>query len=166
MTYSTNQFSYENKIEFYNLLNQELQYHLDQHWLTNLSQVSALVFDQLPQVNWVGFYLLYKNELILGPYQGKPACMRISLGRGVCGTAAKNKKAILVANVDEFPGHIACDSASKSEVVIPLIVGGEVIGVFDVDSPQLNRFDQQDVDGLSLIIKTFLEKTVLPISLV
>lgn len=165
MTYSTSQFNYENKIEFYKLLNTELQYHLDEHWLTNLSQTSALVFDQLPDVNWVGFYLLYKNELILGPYQGKPACMRISLGRGVCGTSAKNKQPILVANVDEFPGHITCDSASKSEVVIPLMINNEVIGVFDVDSPLFNRFDQHDVEGLTAVIKTLLEKTVLPIRL-
>jgi L-methionine (R)-S-oxide reductase len=163
MTYVSQKLDYKNKIEFYKNLNAELLYNLDKHWFTNLSQFSALVFDQLPDVNWVGFYLNVNEELILGPFQGKPACMKIQFGRGVCGTSAQKREPILVMNVDQFPGHIACDSASKSEVVIPLIVEQKVLGVLDVDSPSLNRFSKEDVIGLSTLVETLLKSTVIAI---
>ena len=159
MSYTSQHIDYSNKNLFYNEVLQQLEYNLDRYWFTNLSQASALLFDVLPDVNWVGFYLYKDQELILGPYQGKPACMRIKLGRGVCGTAAEQKKTIIVANVDEFPGHIACDSASRSEVVIPLEKNGQLIGVLDVDSPKLSRFDEQDAIGLRLLADMLLNKT-------
>lgn len=159
MSYSAEHIDYTNKNEFYVKLNSELEFHLDRHWFTNLSQFSALVYDQLPDVNWVGFYLLKDNELALGPYQGKPACMRIQIGRGVCGTSALKVECILVHDVDQFPGHITCDSASKSEIVIPLVKQEKLIGVLDVDSPSLKRFNDEDVKGLSLLVETLLNKT-------
>lgn len=161
MSYVAEKLNYQNKIEFYQKLNQELQHNLDKHWFTNLSQFSALVFDQLPDVNWVGFYLNVAGELILGPFQGKPACMKINFGRGVCGTSAQKREAILVDDVEAFPGHIACDSASRSEIVIPLIQNEKVIGVLDVDSPSLKRFTQDDVAGLKLLTETLLKMTTI-----
>ena len=163
MSYAAEKIDYKNKNEFYQKLVLELGYNLDQHWFTNLSQFSALLFDQLPDVNWVGFYLTVNGELILGPFQGKPACMKIQFGGGVCGTAAQKRESILVDNVDEFPGHIACDSASKSEVVIPLIQNDKVVGVLDVDSPSLKRFSTEDVKGLSLLAAKLLEKTTISV---
>lgn len=159
MSYVAEKINYQNKTEFYRKLNEELLYHLDHQWFTNLSQFSALVFDQLPDVNWVGFYLNVNQELILGPFQGKPACMKIQMGKGVCGTAAAKREAVLVPDVEKYPGHIACDSASRSEVVIPLLQSNEILGVLDVDSPSLNRFTDEDVAGLTLLMKTLLEKT-------
>lgn len=159
MSYVAEKINYANKTEFYKKLNEELVHNLDKHWFTNLSQFSALVFDQLPDINWVGFYLNVSNELILGPFQGKPACMKIQLGRGVCGTSALKRESILVDDVDAFSGHITCDSASRSEVVIPLIQGDNVLGVLDVDSPSLKRFTQEDVTGLKLMTETLLKTT-------
>lgn len=163
MSYVAEKINYTNKIEFYKKLNEELAHNLDKHWFTNLSQFSALVFDQLPDINWVGFYLTVpgeqNSELVLGPFQGKPACMKIQFGRGVCGTSAQKREAILIDDVDAFPGHIACDSASRSEVVIPLIQGDKVVGVLDVDSPSLKRFTQEDVAGLKLLSDTLLKTT-------
>ena len=116
------------------------------------------MFTSLPQLNWAGFYLLNSpKELVLGPFQGKPACVRIALGRGVCGTAAAERRTVLVPNVHEFPGHIACDSASNSEIVLPLIrANGELLGVLDLDSPVLERFDVIDQQGLEQIVRTLL----------
>lgn len=115
----------------------------------NLSNASALLNQFFDRINWVGFYLMDgENELVLGPFQGLPACIRIPLGKGVCGTSAANVESILVPDVNAFPGHIACDSASRSEIVIPLIQDGKVIGVLDVDSPEYNRFDKEDLIGL------------------
>lgn len=159
MSYGAEKINYANKTEFYKKLNEELVHNLDKHWFTNLSQFSALVFDQLPDINWVGFYLNVSEELILGPFQGKPACMKIAFGRGVCGTSAAKREPILVDDVDSFPGHIACDSASRSEIVIPLIQGGKVLGVLDVDSPSLKRFTQEDVTGLKVMTATLLKTT-------
>ncbi len=161
MSYVAEKLNYQNKTEFYLKLNEELKHNLDKHWFTNLSQFSALVFDQLPDVNWVGFYLNVSNELILGPFQGKPACMKINFGRGVCGTSAQKREAILVDDVEAFPGHIACDSASRSEIVIPLIKDDQVLGVLDVDSPSLKRFTQDDVTGLKLLAETMLNTTTI-----
>jgi GAF domain-containing protein len=116
--------------------------------LANAANMTALLYEALPDLNWAGFYFLKGRELVLGPFQGKIACVRIALGRGVCGTAAERRETTIVADVHAFPGHIACDSASRSEIVIPLIQGGQLLGVLDLDSPQLARFD--DVDGVGL----------------
>ena len=126
--------------------------------IANLANTSALLFTSLPQLNWAGFYLLNSpKELVLGPFQGKPACVRIALGRGVCGTAAAERRTVLVPNVHEFPGHIACDSASNSEIVLPLIrANGELLGGLDLDSPVLERFDVIDQQGLEQIVRTLL----------
>jgi len=128
------------------------------HWLPVLSNASALIMDAMVDLNWAGFYLTDrsggKETLLLGPFQGKVACVRIAYGKGVCGTAAKADESQLVPNVHEFPGHIACDSASNSEVVIPLHAKGEVVGVLDIDSPLLNRFSAEDYAGLESIVAT------------
>ena len=116
--------------------------------LANAANMSALLFRALPNLNWAGFYFLHGRELVLGPFQGQVACVRIALGRGVCGTAAERRQTLIVPDVHAFPGHIACDSASRSEIVIPLIQGGQLLGVLDLDSPLLGRFDQEDGAGL------------------
>lgn len=125
--------------------------------VANLSNAAALLNQFLDRVNWVGFYLIDDKELVLGPFQGLPACVRIPLGRGVCGTAAKEGKTQLVENVHEFPGHIACDAASLSEIVVPLVKDGEVIGVLDIDSPELARFDEEDKVNLEKFCETLLK---------
>src|SRR5699024_9771546 len=112
--------------------------------IANLANASALLNHFLEEINWVGFYLWKEGELVLGPFQGLPACIRIPYGKGVCGTAVKEKKTMLVPNVNEFPGHIVCDAKSKSEIVIPMISNGNVVGVLDIDSPVFNRFDETD----------------------
>jgi L-methionine (R)-S-oxide reductase len=113
----------------------------------NLANAAAAIYHALPDVNWAGFYLLQGSELVLGPFQGKPACVRIPLGKGVCGTAAEQRRTVLVTDVHAFPGHIACDSASESELVVPLIMDKTLIGVLDLDSPRLARFDARDQAG-------------------
>lgn len=123
------------------------------HRIANLANASALLNDALTDINWVGFYLIENDKLILGPFQGKPACIEIEIGKGVCGTAVSQDAVMLVKNVHEFPGHIACDSASNSEIVIPLHVNGKVIGVLDIDSPTLSRFDEDDKEGLCELMK-------------
>lgn len=121
----------------------------EKYWLANLANTSALIFNELKDLNWAGFYLLKDDELVLGPFQGKPACIRIALGNGVCGTAAKRREPIVVPDVREFIGHIVCDAASKSEVVVPLMTKEEeLLGVLDLDSPILDRFNKQDAEGL------------------
>ena len=125
--------------------------------ITNLSNAAALLWERLPDINWAGFYKMEDGQLILYPFQGKPACTRIRVGRGVCGTAVAEDKTQRVANVHEFPGHIACDSASNSEIVIPIHVGGEIWGVLDIDSPYLNRFTEEDQAGLERFV-AMLEK--------
>ena len=134
--------------------------------IANLANAAALLYLALPKLNWAGFYLLASgsNELVLGPFQGKPACVRIAIGRGVCGTAAARRETVLVKNVHEFPGHIACDSASNSEIVVPLIAitgprAGELVGVLDLDSPILERFDDIDRRGLEKIVATITAGT-------
>jgi GAF domain-containing protein len=123
----------------------------------NAANLSALVFHSLPQLNWVGFYFFDGSELVVGPFQGHPACVRIALGKGVCGTAAQTRQTQRIADVDAFPGHIPCDSASRSELVVPLYLGENLVGVFDLDSPILDRFDAQDQSGLEAIAAIFLE---------
>ena len=123
----------------------------ERDWIANLANTAALLNAELPDINWVGFYLLKDGELVLGPFQGKPACVRIAIGKGVCGTAAQRRESIVVPNVHAFDGHIACDSASNSELVVPLIRGGEVRGVLDLDSPLFARFDDDDRRGVETI---------------
>lgn len=113
-------------------------------YIANAANISALLYQAFEQLNWLGFYFLRGNDLVLGPFQGKPACVRIPLGKGVCGTAAQLQKTLIVPNVHQFAGHIACDSASNSEIVVPLIKSGQLIGVLDVDSPIFNRFSDND----------------------
>src|ERR1041384_1584148 len=121
-------------------------------FIANIANFSSLVYNALPDVNWAGFYLLQDHELVLGPFQGKPACVRIPVGKGVCGFAVKQCETVIVPDVSEFPGHIACDPASKSEIVIPLFECDRVLGVLDVDSATLGRFDDQDAEGLNELV--------------
>jgi GAF domain-containing protein len=126
------------------------------NFTANAANVCALLYHSLPDVSWVGFYLAEGDELVLGPFQGKPACVRIPFGKGVCGTAAASGETVVVPNVNEFPGHIACDSASQSEIVVPLLNWGSVLGVLDIDSTNLNRFDEEDAEGLESVVSVFL----------
>ena len=128
------------------------------HEVANLANASALLFDKLDGINWAGFYLYEKEKLVLNAFQGKPACIEIEIGRGVCGHAAKTLKTTVVPNVHEFPGHIACDSASNSEIVIPLIVKGKLYGVLDIDSPHLDRFSDSDREGLEQFAKILCDQ--------
>ncbi len=125
--------------------------------VANAANLSALLFNSLPQVNWAGFYFLRGNTLVVGPFQGKPACVRIPLGRGVCGTAAAGRQTQRIADVNAFDGHIACDADSRSEIVVPLVHRGEVLGVLDIDAPVPNRFDADDQAGLEAIAAVWLE---------
>jgi len=130
----------------------------DEHDLVaNAANFSALLYHGLPDLNWVGFYFMKGGELLVGPFQGKPACVHIALGKGVCGTAAETRQTQLVPDVNKFPGHIFCDGDSLSELVVPLIDGGKVLGVLDLDSPKLARFDQEDKAGLEALARVFLE---------
>ncbi|MEW9110271.1 GAF domain-containing protein [Cytobacillus gottheilii] len=125
--------------------------------VANLSNASALLNQFLDRVNWVGFYVLEDGELVLGPFQGLPACVRIPLGRGVCGSSAQEKKTFRVEDVHQFPGHIACDAASQSEIVVPLIKNGELLGVLDIDSPEKNRFDELDQSKLEQFVQELVK---------
>nr|WP_246845891.1 GAF domain-containing protein [Bdellovibrio sp. ZAP7] len=136
----------------------------EKEWFVNLANFSALLNQHLPEINWVGFYLNHNGELLLSSFQGLPACTRIKMGKGVCGTAAQTLQSQLVPDVHQFPGHIACDARSRSEVVIPLVLGDRLLGVLDIDSPHLNRFDLEDVKGLEEFARILLEKTVWPSS--
>ncbi|MGE7676448.1 GAF domain-containing protein [Lysinibacillus sp. NPDC094403] len=153
------QINYEGPIaEQYNTLAKQLDALLtgESDRIANLSNASALLNQFLPNINWVGFYVVHGEELVLGPFQGLPACVRIPIGRGVCGTAVVKEETIVVKDVHAFPGHIACDAASQSEIVIPLIKEGIVFGVLDIDSPSVNRFSKEDQEGLELFVKTLL----------
>jgi len=125
-------------------------------FIANAANFSALLFNALPNVNWAGFYFLQGEELVLGPFQGNPACVRIPMGQGVCGVAAQQCETIIVPNVHEFPGHIACDVASNSEIVVPLFDGERLLGVLDLDSPIIGRFDDQDAEGLNELATVFV----------
>jgi len=129
--------------------------------VSNMANMSAVLFGGLEKVNWAGFYVRRAAELLLGPFQGNPACVRIALGKGVCGTAAQTGQTQLVKNVHEFAGHIACDSASQSEIVVPVFKGKEVWGVLDIDSPVLARFTQEDQTFLEQAVRLFTQKTIL-----
>lgn len=155
------EISAQSKTDFYKSLATQL-YHLlegERDFLANTANFSALLFNTMSDVNWAGFYFYKGGGLVLGPFQGKPACVRIALGKGVCGTAAKKMKTVIVKNVHEFPGHIACDSASNSEIVAPLIKQGRLIGVLDIDSPQLARFDDEDKAGLENLVELLLSSS-------
>lgn len=149
----------EDKKEMYELLIKQLETILDGETdvIANLANASALLNEALPNINWVGFYLMREGELILGPFQGKLACIHIPLGKGVCGTAAGTGELQLVKNVHEFPGHIACDSASNSEVVVPMKWKQKVIGVLDIDSPEFERFDEIDATYLQQLTQLIVE---------
>lgn len=148
------QFEAETRQEFYQHLQDaaDFMFCYEADWLADLSNAAALLFINLKQINWAGFYLNRGGELILGPFQGKPACVRIAMGSGVCGTAAETRKTLLVSDVHQFPGHIACDEASQSEIVIPIIYDGRLIGVLDIDSPIRERFNEEDQAGLERFV--------------
>lgn len=145
----------------YSLLNRQLDGLLsgEQDLIANLSNASAFINQFLPNINWVGFYLIKNNALKLGPFQGLPACVNIEIGKGVCGTAVAEKQSQHVEDVNQFPGHIACDANSQSEIVIPIYYNKEIIGVLDIDAPVKSRFNQTDLEGLELLVKT-LEKHI------
>jgi GAF domain-containing protein len=125
--------------------------------IANAANCAALLFHSLPRLNWAGFYFLRGDELVLGPFQGKPACIRIAVGKGVCGTAAARRQTVVVEDVHAFPGHIACDAASRSEVVVPLLAAGSLVGVLDLDSPDRARFDDEDRAGLEEVARLYVE---------
>jgi GAF domain-containing protein len=131
--------------------------HGERDRIANAANLSALVYHALPHLNWVGFYFFDGKELVVGPFQGLPACVRIPLDKGVCGAAASQRVTQCIEDVDAFPGHIACDSASRSELVVPLVHNGALVGVFDLDSPSLARFDAEDQAGLEAIAAVFVE---------
>lgn len=133
--------------------------HGERDLVANAANVAALIWQIVPDLNWAGFYFMKGGELVLGPFQGKPACVRIAVGKGVCGTAAQRRETVLVEDVHAFPGHIACDSASNSELVVPLIKGGRVHGVLDLDSPKFARFDAEDRRALEALVAAFVEGT-------
>src|SRR5579863_777352 len=146
------------KYALYQEICEELQELLgnEKNLVANAANTSALLFQRLPDVNWVGFYIAEGKGLVLGPFQGKPACARIPFGKGVCGTAAARRKTIVVPDVNAFAGHIFCDTASKSEIVVPLLNWGKMLGVLDIDSARLNRFDEEDKEGMESIVAVFL----------
>ncbi len=149
-----------NKLEFYRQITMQSKALCEgePNLIANLANISAILFERLDDINWAGFYLMdksidgSKDELVLGPFQGKAACVRIPTGRGVCGTAASETRTMLVRDVHEFDGHIACDAASNSEVVVPIVVENRVVGVLDIDSPSIARFDQDDANGLESLV--------------
>jgi L-methionine (R)-S-oxide reductase len=145
----------ENREKDYELVIQQLKALIEDepNLIANLANASALINQFLENINWAGFYLIEDNELVLGPFQGLPACVRIKLGRGVCGAAAENRETLRIDDVHQFPGHIACDAASKSEIVIPLIKDGELLGVLDIDSPSESRFDEIDQKYLESFVQ-------------
>ena len=145
----------------YQLLNAQVRALTENvpHVIANLANTSAAIWDSLEDINWAGFYIMEEGKLVLGPFQGKPACIEIGVGRGVCGTAVAERKTQLVEDVHQFPGHIACDSASNSEIVVPIFKDGAVWGVLDIDSPKLRRFTQVDREGLeqlARIVESFI----------
>lgn len=131
----------------------------ERDFIANTANFAALLYHSLPELNWAGFYILKGADLVVGPFQGKPACVRIGPGRGACGAAASAKKTLIVPNVHEFPGHIACDTASNSEIVVPMLKDDRLLGVLDLDSPVLDRFDRTDASGLELIVETLIAKS-------
>jgi len=158
MSHAVQSYDFTDPVAAYETLARDLAALLsgERDLIANAANTSALIYDALPGLNWAGFYLYKSGELVLGPFQGKPACVRIAIGKGVCGTAAARRETVLVEDVHAFPGHIACDSASNSEIVIPLVRNGELLGVLDLDSPKLRRFGPVDQRGLEALAKIFL----------
>ena len=152
------------KPDLYSELQKEISAILagERDFIANMANTAAILFHTLPNLNWAGFYLFKQDQLVLGPFQGKPACIRIAMGRGVCGTAAQRRETIVVPDVHAFPGHIACDDASRSEIVLPLVFQSRLIGVMDLDSPSVGRFDQVDANGLEAIAMILLNGSDLP----
>jgi L-methionine (R)-S-oxide reductase len=150
MSHVSTRYEFKDKSSHYASLARELTSLLagESDLIANAANTTALIFDAVPRLNWAGVYFLKDSELLVGPFQGKPACVRIALGAGVCGQAAALRTTIVVPNVNEFPGHIACDAASRSEIVMPLVLGDALLGVLDIDSPELARFDAADREGL------------------
>jgi L-methionine (R)-S-oxide reductase len=134
----------------------------ERNWIANAANLASLIYNSLPDLNWAGFYFLRGDTLVLGPFQGKPACVRIAMGRGVCGAAAERRQTMRVDDVNAFPDHIACDSASRSELVVPLIAGGKVLGVLDLDSPTPSRFGADDQAGIEALAAIFLKASDAP----
>jgi L-methionine (R)-S-oxide reductase len=149
----------EDRKKNYALLNKQLHALLEgePNRIANLSNAAALLNQFLDRINWAGFYIMENGELVLGPFQGLPACVRIALGKGVCGTSAQKRETLRIEDVHAFPGHIACDAASQSEIVVPIIKDGEVFGVLDIDSPEKNRFDEIDQQGLEDFVDTLVK---------
>src|SRR5213079_1539365 len=147
------------KKELYDQLASQLSSLLagERNLIANAANFSALIFHSLPDLNWAGFYFAKDGELVLGPFQGQPACVRIKIGQGVCGAGAAKCETVIVPNVHEFPGHIACDSNSNSEIVVPLMKDSQLVGVLDLDSPSFARFDEEDASGLERLAKIFVE---------
>jgi L-methionine (R)-S-oxide reductase len=159
MSHATQTYDFANPESAYRELARDLAALLsgERDLIANAANTAALIYDSLPGLNWAGFYLYKSGELVLGPFQGKPACVRIGMGKGVCGTAAARRETVLVEDVHAFPGHIACDSASNSEIVVPLMRGSELLGVLDIDSPRHARFGASDAAGIEALAKIFLE---------
>lgn len=157
-------FNTSNKKSFYKDLNLYLTGLIndEQDWLANLANAAALLYLEMDSINWAGFYLYKTGQLVLGPFQGKPACVRIAMGKGVCGTSAEQREVQVVRDVHLFPGHIVCDEASKSEIVLPIISNDRLIGVLDIDSPIKARFDEKDVAGLGEFIDILNQSIVWP----
>jgi len=164
MSFSSRRPDFRDKRGAYRELASELEGILagERDLIANAANTAALLFNALPRVNWAGFYFLRDGELVVGPFQGRPACVRIALGRGVCGTAAAERRTLVVPDVHAFPGHIACDAASRSEIVVPLIAGSRLLGVLDLDSPEPERFDAEDAAGLESLARLFLAHVAAP----
>jgi L-methionine (R)-S-oxide reductase len=158
MSYTARHYDFRDKPADYASLAQDLSALLasETDLIANAANTAALIFAALPEVSWAGFYFLRGGELVLGPFQGKPACVRIALGQGVCGAAAVQRRTLVVPDVQKFPGHIACDAASRSEIVVPLVAAGTLLGVLDIDSARAGRFDDADARGLEALSRVFV----------
>lgn len=156
--------AFKTKSELYEFLDRSIAAILkdESDWLANLCNTTALIWDVMKDINWVGFYLIKEGQLVLGPFQGKLACTRINLGEGVCGTSAERRESIVVEDVHAFSGHIACDSTSNSELVVPIVLDDRILGVLDIDSPQYKRFDIEDKEGFERIVETILKHIEFP----
>ncbi len=161
MSHTSRSYDFSNADAAYGELARDLTALLsgERDLIANAANTAALLYESLPDLNWAGFYLYKSGELVLGPFQGKPACVRIGMGKGVCGTAAQRRATVIVEDVHAFPGHIACDSASNSEIVVPLVRGPELLGVLDLDSPKLRRFGPADQRGLEAAAAILLAST-------
>jgi L-methionine (R)-S-oxide reductase len=163
MSFTGKRYEFRDKAADYSAVADELTSLLadEQDLIANAANTAALIFDALPELNWAGFYFLQgdaqSGELVVGPFQGKPTCVRIAMGKGVCGTAAARRVTLVVPDVEQFPGHIACDAASRSEIVVPLLRNGTLLGVLDIDSPRVGRFDHEDRMGIERLARVFLE---------